>query len=67
MNAMSKTLTMSLKEQLQGRQATVLENIEQLSEAEEGHTNNMYFEYEQKVFMKPRENKILVPPLFKKK
>ena len=28
--------------------------------------NNIYFEYEQKVFMKPSERKVLVPPLFKK-
>jgi hypothetical protein len=63
MNTMSKTLSLSLKEQLMGRQAAIFDKLEQLEEVEESEANG-YFQYEQRVFMKPADPKVVVPPLF---
>lgn len=37
-----------------------------IQETEEDQVDALYFTYEQRVFMKPRENRVAVPPLFPK-
>lgn len=64
MQTMSKTLTLSLKERLLNMQGSLLDPLSQ--EVEEDGVNDIYFTYEQKVFMKSSESKVTVPPLFPK-
>lgn len=66
MNTLSKTLSLSLKEQLMSRQAPVLGNFNRLQEKQEDQVNSLYFQYEQKVFMNVACPKVSIPPLFER-